>query len=96
MEEVKAYLGHSTIRVSSDRYGHLFPEARDALALGLDETFRRTLTLTDSRLVVTRPSATYLRPTVPRSGGSTPARGHLLKAPIGGFGTLAVVEERFL
>ncbi len=28
LEEVKNYLGHSSIRVTSDRYGHLFPEAR--------------------------------------------------------------------
>ena len=32
MEEVKTYLGHSTIRVTSDRDGHLFPEARAAIA----------------------------------------------------------------
>ena len=25
LEEIKAHLGHSTIRVTSDRYGHLFP-----------------------------------------------------------------------
>lgn len=36
MEEVKDYLGHSTIRVTSDRYGHLFPRARQELAAGLD------------------------------------------------------------
>jgi integrase len=28
MEEVKIYLGHSSIRVTSDRYAHLFPQAR--------------------------------------------------------------------
>jgi integrase len=39
MEEVKEYLGHSTIRVTSDRYGHLFPAAREALAGSLDATF---------------------------------------------------------
>ena len=32
MEEVKDHLGHSTIRVTSDRYGHLFPKARQAVA----------------------------------------------------------------
>ena len=41
MEEVKDHLGHSSIRVTSDRYGHLFPKARQAVADGLDETFRR-------------------------------------------------------
>ena len=40
MEEVKRHLGHSSIRVTSDRYGHLFPEARQALADGLDEAMR--------------------------------------------------------
>ena len=40
LEEVKVYLGHSSIRVTSDRYGHLFPEARQALAQCLDDTFR--------------------------------------------------------
>ena len=40
MEEVKAYLGHSTIRVTSDRYGHIFPSARVDLANALDATFR--------------------------------------------------------
>jgi len=36
MEEVKDHLGHSSIRVTSDRYGHLFPKARQAVADGLD------------------------------------------------------------
>ena len=39
LEEVKDYLGHSSIRVTSDRYGHLFPKARAELADALDETF---------------------------------------------------------
>ena len=40
IEEVKTYLGHSSIRVTSDRYGHLFPEARAAMADALDVTYR--------------------------------------------------------
>ena len=40
LEEVKTYLGHSSIRVTSDRYGHLFPEARAAIADALDATYR--------------------------------------------------------
>src|SRR5262249_50001291 len=40
LEEVKTYLGHSSIRVTSDRYAHLFPEARAAIADALDATFR--------------------------------------------------------
>jgi Phage integrase family len=42
LEEVKTYLGHSSIRVTSDRYGHLFPEARAAIADALDATYRAT------------------------------------------------------
>ena len=42
LEEVKTYLGHSSIRVTSDRYGHLFPEARAAIADALDATYRET------------------------------------------------------
>jgi integrase len=45
MEEVKDYLGHSSIRVTSDRHGHLFPRARQELADGLDETYRRAGTV---------------------------------------------------
>jgi integrase len=54
MEEVKDHLGHSSIRVTSDRYGHLFPKARQAVADSLDETFRRA---------GTSGPATFLRPT---------------------------------
>jgi integrase len=43
MEEVKDYLGHSSIRVTSDRYGHLFPKARAALADALDDTYSENL-----------------------------------------------------
>jgi hypothetical protein len=40
MEEVKDHLGHSSIRVTSDRYEHLFPSARQAMAEGLDRVFQ--------------------------------------------------------
>ena len=43
MEEVKEYLGHSSIRVTSDRYGHLFPAAKQALADSLNETYLRVV-----------------------------------------------------
>src|SRR5262249_3234106 len=39
LEEVKDYLGHPSIRVTSDRYGHLFPKARAELADTLDATY---------------------------------------------------------
>jgi integrase len=43
MEEIKEHLGHSSIRVTSDRYGHLFPSAREAVAKALDATYRDNL-----------------------------------------------------
>ena len=39
MEEVKEYLVHSSIRVTSDRYGHLFPQARQERADSLERLF---------------------------------------------------------
>jgi integrase len=39
MEAIKEYLGHSTIRVTSDRYGHLFGSVREALRQDLDRLF---------------------------------------------------------
>jgi len=42
LEEVKDYLGHSSIRVTSDRYGHLFPKARTEMADALDTTYRNS------------------------------------------------------
>ena len=55
LEEVKTYLGHSSIRVTSDRYGHLFPEARASLADALDATF------TDSSAAPPRPQLEIAR-----------------------------------
>jgi integrase len=52
LEEVKDYLGHSSIRVTSDRYGHLFPEARAAIADALDARFRASA----------QAGATHMRP----------------------------------
>ena len=37
---VKERLGHSTITVTADRYGHLFPSLEAALTVKLDETYR--------------------------------------------------------
>lgn len=39
LHEVKDQLGHSSIRVTSDRYGHLYPEARAAMAASLDALY---------------------------------------------------------
>jgi hypothetical protein len=43
LQEVKDHLGHSSIRVTSDRYAHLYPEARAAMADALENTFLATL-----------------------------------------------------
>ena len=40
LEEVKDYLGHSSIRVTCDRCAHLFPKAPAELADSLDATYR--------------------------------------------------------
>lgn len=39
---VQEHLGHSSIQVTMDRYGHLFPDDRDRLADALESAFRET------------------------------------------------------
>jgi hypothetical protein len=43
---IKAHLGHSSIQVTMDRYGHLFPDALEQLADRLDAA--RAAARTDS------------------------------------------------
>ena len=40
---IRDRLGHSSITVTMDTHGHLFPSADDALAAGLDETYAKSL-----------------------------------------------------
>ncbi len=40
---IQVHLGHSSIQVTMDRYGHLFPSEWDRLAAGLDEAARFAL-----------------------------------------------------
>jgi len=40
---VQAHLGHSSIAVTFDRYGHLFPDDLDRLAEAMDDTVRDSL-----------------------------------------------------
>ena len=40
-EMIKRQLGHSSIVVTMDRYGHLFPSENDAIATALDATYRQ-------------------------------------------------------
>jgi hypothetical protein len=42
---IQARMGHSSVQVTVDRYGHLFPELDANIADGLDVTFRASLTL---------------------------------------------------
>jgi integrase len=42
---IQARMGHSSVQVTLDRYGHLFPELDANIADGLDQTFRASLTL---------------------------------------------------
>jgi integrase len=51
MEEVRDHLGHSSIRTTSDHYGHLFPSTRTALANALEATFNSSLVAPSSSRV---------------------------------------------
>jgi hypothetical protein len=39
LEAIKRFLGHSSIMVTMDIYGHLFPSEQEALAKALDDAF---------------------------------------------------------
>lgn len=43
-EAIKRFLGHSSITVTMDIYGHLFPSEQEALAEALDDAFARSQT----------------------------------------------------
>jgi integrase len=71
-------LGHSSIEVTLDRYGHLFPSLDAALVDGLEETYRTSLRERrwpgrPSRFRSSPISGTSRRPTMPRSS-SEPGR----------------------
>lgn len=57
MEQVKRHLGHSTIRVTSDRYGHLFEGHDEALLERLDEHFREGHVSPSCHVVARQPAA---------------------------------------
>lgn len=40
-KEIQEQLGHSTIRITLDRYGHLFPSLHERLSDGLNEVFKK-------------------------------------------------------
>jgi integrase len=46
---VKERLGHSSIQVTADRYGHLFPSLEEALTARLDESLRAAVARRSAR-----------------------------------------------
>jgi integrase len=42
---IQARMGHSSVQVTLDRYGHLFPELDERIAEGLDDVYRAALTV---------------------------------------------------
>lgn len=51
---IQARMGHSSVQMTLDRYGHLFPELDERIAQGLDETYRSSL---ESRMRMTVPDS---------------------------------------
>jgi integrase len=49
---IKERMGHSSITVTLDRYGHLFPSLGEQLAVGLDETMRQAMEMPSPRAAV--------------------------------------------
>ena len=47
-KSIQARMGHSSVQVTLDRYGHLFPELDTSIASGLDEVFQRALDRSES------------------------------------------------
>jgi hypothetical protein len=41
--QVSRWLGHSTVQITADVYGHLFPETNDLVIGRLDKTLRAAL-----------------------------------------------------
>jgi integrase len=39
-KSIQAHLGHSSITVTLDTYGHLYPEEREKIAAGLEAAYR--------------------------------------------------------
>jgi hypothetical protein len=81
LEEVKTYLGHSSIRVTSDRYGHLFPEAQPQHRNQRDGLIDRKPQPEDGR-TFSRPPAGTLDATKPsqRRAPDPPSRHYALLA----------------
>jgi integrase len=61
---IQTHLGHSTIQVTMDRYGHLFPDEMDRLAEGLDAAYREATTTKEPAAL--RSSVANLHDQLPR------------------------------
>jgi integrase len=53
---ISARLGHSTIQITLDRYGHLFPSVEEALADALDAAFAAGATPVATRVAAIQPA----------------------------------------
>jgi hypothetical protein len=65
--QVSRWLGHSTVQITADVYGHLFPETNDLVISRLDKTLRAALpTPADATATIDNPDtntrARRLRP----------------------------------
>jgi hypothetical protein len=57
---VSERLGHSTIQITLDRYGHLFPSVEEALAEALDAAFATQTSVSPLKRVAKGDSQTGL------------------------------------
>jgi integrase len=48
--QVSRWLGHSTVQITADVYGHLFPETNDLVIGRLDRALRDALPRSDEQL----------------------------------------------
>jgi len=62
-EAIKRQLGHSSIKVTMDVYGHLFPSDADKLASALDNLYRNSQTLKNKALCLLRGRESNSQPT---------------------------------
>jgi integrase len=62
-KEIAERLGHSTVRLSLDRYGHLLPSLDERLREGLEETYQAAVAVGDVDQVWTKRGPTPIRET---------------------------------
>jgi hypothetical protein len=81
--QVSRWLGHSTMQITADVYGHLFPETNDLVIGRLDHALRAALPQpTDATATVDdATSTTRVRPLRPVPGGRSPVAEHGAPAP---------------